>query len=108
MGLRFCWSDDYNDKADFYSQSTDDELVAIVRHGGLIEDVPVALWELRDRDLSLAIESAKYLLDNDKGDRILQASLAKFIAKHDRNYASDFLFGNLEVSEAYANLYGSL
>jgi len=104
MALNYCWSDDYDEKIVFYRNSPTEDLIDLVRHGGFVDDIPIALRELAERDPVKAIESAKHLLENDECDWILQARVAEFVAEHDKEYVTELLNRDDKILETYVAL----
>lgn len=61
-----------------------------------IEEVPVAISELRKRNRELALQLSKNILENDLGDQYLQATLINSIFSRDNQYILNFFLNNMD------------
>ena len=80
MGLNICWWDDtLEGKKEFYKSVSLEDLIKIAEDGNYIEDVPYVLRELLKRNFDKAIDLAKSILKEEKGDMLLRDWVSEFL-----------------------------
>ncbi len=84
-----------------FSKYSEKQLVDFITDIFDIETVPAAIRELRDRNSELAMQLSKNILENDIGDRYLQASVIDSIFDRDNQYVLNFFLKNINHLDYY-------